>query len=262
MREELNRTRRELGQAERSLEGARTRVEELRVQTGDGALASNAESEASRLSSERDSLASNLSSVEHRLGNTSPTQQVEVYADYRYSERYVVRSGVLLGRGLLIDLGSGQPLVREALKSTPRFEDFIRDEHRAPGAPDLYITPHAPIFPTDESIRDELASGMIQALANVMDEPLSHHCDRFVRRARATAGADRLNAWVLTLSCRAQVGDAGALAEAEAEVRTATGLMMAKNAPDLAHFDDQPLDLGGLSSAALAPAPAKPVKRR
>lgn len=201
--------------------------------------ARRARSDLDSAASDRDRIASELSQVRSALASTPELIEVPIEAEYRYSEKYFLRIARVDAGLRLAENGLAAALVEQPIWADFRSEDFQRDEHRVPGAPDLYIAPHPPRFPVDEELIDRALAGLSKETIKQLSRALTGHGSRFLRAAAATGGDARLNAEVMAHHAAAQIHDKEGLARAQADVLRSLGLDLVAERVNLAVFDGQ-----------------------
>lgn len=257
---ERARLRSQIGSLRRDLQDARGErsravavADQLRLQRTSGAevreidsahddaerAARRARSELDSVAADRDRAASELAQVRSALASTPELVEVPVEADYQYSERYFVRIARVDAGLRLSETGVAAGLVDLPIWADHRVQDFQRDEHRVPGAPDLYIAPHPPRFPVDEEMIDRALASLAKETVKQLTRPLTGHGARFLRAAASGSGDARLNAQVLAHHAAAQIHDKEGLSRARADVLRTMGLDLAGERVNLAVFDGQ-----------------------
>lgn len=258
LEDELARLRAQVGSLRRGLGDARADrgravaiAEQLRMaRTGGGEVrvldnehdeaervARRAQSELDSVVNERNSVAGELEQTRQTLLRTPETIEVPVESDYQYSEQFFVRVARVDASLRLAETGMAAPLFSGSPYGDARVEDFRRDEHRVPGAPDLYIAPHPVRFPLDDEMVGRALAALAKESSSQLSRTLLGHGARFLRQAAATQGDVHLNALVLAHHAGAQILDKDALARAQAEVMAVIGLDVQNNRVNLAAFD-------------------------
>jgi tetratricopeptide (TPR) repeat protein len=257
---ERGRLRSQIGSQRRDLHevrGERSRAvavaEQLRLQRTSGSevreldsehsdaerAARRARSDLDSVSYDRDRVASELAQVRSALASTPELVAVPIEADYQYSEKYFLRIARVDAGLRMAETGLPAALVELPIWADFRVEDFRREEHRVPGAPDLYIAPHPLRFPVDEELIERALSALSKETIQQLRQPLTGHGARFLRAAAAASGDARLNAEVLAHHAAAQIHDQEGLARARGDVLRSLGLDLVGERVNLAVFDGQ-----------------------
>ena len=90
-----------------------------------------------QMATRQDELSRELHRLNTKRESTPQTLQVPVYADYEYTERRFLRVAHLDASLRLTAMADGEALVATTAAGETTASDFVRDEQRAPGAPDL-----------------------------------------------------------------------------------------------------------------------------
>jgi len=202
-------------------------------------VAQHAQLELNGIAADRDRVASELAETRSALSQTSETIEVPIEADYEYSESFFSRIASVEASLRLGENGAAQPLLNAPVRGQSRVEDFRRDEHRVPGAPDLYIAPHPARFPIDEDMVTRALAALAKETSEQLKKPLTGHGLRFLRAAASLAGDARLNALALAHHASAQILEKDALVQPRQEIEAKTGLNLSENRVNLAVFDGQ-----------------------
>lgn len=253
LRSQIGSQRRDLQEARSERSRAVAVADQLRLQRTSGAevreidsahddaerAARRARWELDSVAANRDRVASELAQVRSALASTPELIEVPIEADYRYSEKYFIRIARVDAGLRMAETGLAAALVELPIWADHRVEDFAREEHRVPGAPDLYIAPHPPRFPLDEELIERSLAGLSNETMKQLSRSLTGHGARFLRSAAASSGEARINAQVLAHHAGAQILDKDGLARARADVLRTLGLDLVSDRVNLAVFDGQ-----------------------
>ncbi|HEX2572162.1 MAG TPA: hypothetical protein VH877_21640 [Polyangia bacterium] len=178
------------------------------------------------LENQRGQQAAALDQLQRQWSATPSTVEKPVQAEFSYPEKYYLRVARARGQVQLLDARAGAALLSAPLEARFEAESFLREEYRVPGAPDLYIQAHPLDFPSDDALREQLASKLAEQLLERLDPPLRHHGDRFVQAAQTSTGDARLNELILVYQARSLLSDPRRASEAAAAIRDALGLIL------------------------------------